>query len=164
MNQHQQHVIEYLIKENRVLREQIGNRRMRFTNSQRSRLAAKAKKLSRKILENVATIVTRVQKLDLIETVGGGLPGFRGVHGEFQLRLKFRDQGLLRLANAPFDCPSRPSDYHCFEALPPWRSTCRCRRIGSRQTSIIDPQSFPSAFAKSPCPGPDNRWILFALD
>jgi hypothetical protein len=51
---------------------------MRFTNSQRSRLAAKAKKLSRKILENVATIVTCVQKLDLIETVGGGLPGFRG--------------------------------------------------------------------------------------
>jgi hypothetical protein len=78
MNQHQQHVNEYLIKENRVLREQIGNRRMRFTNSHRSRLAAKAKKLSRKILENVATIVTCVQKLDLIETVGGGLPGFRG--------------------------------------------------------------------------------------
>jgi len=42
MNQHQQQVIEYLIEENRVLREQIGNRRMRFTNSQRCRLAAKA--------------------------------------------------------------------------------------------------------------------------
>jgi len=51
MNQHQQHVIEYLIEENRVLREQIGNRRMRFTNCQRCRLAAKARKLSRKILE-----------------------------------------------------------------------------------------------------------------
>jgi len=58
MNQHQQHVIEYLIEENRVLREQIGNRRMRFTNSQRCRLAAKARKLSRKTLEHVATIVT----------------------------------------------------------------------------------------------------------
>ena len=58
MNQHQQHVIEYLIEENRVLREQIGNRRMRFTNSQRCRLAAKAKKLSRTILEHIATIVT----------------------------------------------------------------------------------------------------------
>src|SRR6202521_1261005 len=58
MNEHQQHVIEYLIEENRVLREQIGNRRMRFTNSQRCRLAAKAKKLSRKILRHVATIVT----------------------------------------------------------------------------------------------------------
>jgi hypothetical protein len=30
MNQHQHQVIEYLIEENRVLREQIGNRRMRF--------------------------------------------------------------------------------------------------------------------------------------
>jgi len=30
MNQRQQQVIEYLVEENRVLREQIGNRRMRF--------------------------------------------------------------------------------------------------------------------------------------
>ena len=47
MNQHQHQVLEYLIEENRVLREQIGNRRIRFTDNQRRRLAAKAKKLSR---------------------------------------------------------------------------------------------------------------------
>src|SRR5213594_2216078 len=58
MNQRQHQVIDYLVEENRVLREQIGNRRMRFTDSQRCRLAARAKKLSRKILEHVATIVT----------------------------------------------------------------------------------------------------------
>jgi transposase InsO family protein len=58
MNQHQQHVIEYLIEENRVLREQIGNRRMRFNDNQRRRLAARAKKLGRKLLEQVASIVT----------------------------------------------------------------------------------------------------------
>src|SRR5438128_5591962 len=58
MNQRQQQVIEYLIEENRVLREQIGNRRMRFTNDQRCRLAARAKKLSRRLLAQVATIVT----------------------------------------------------------------------------------------------------------
>ena len=58
MNQHQQHVIEYLIEENRVLREQNGNRRMRFTDEQRRRLAAKAKKLGRRLLARVATIVT----------------------------------------------------------------------------------------------------------
>src|SRR5438034_3750386 len=58
MNQHQQHVVEYLIEEDRGLREQIGNRRMRVTNSQRCRLAAKARKLSRRVLEHVATIVT----------------------------------------------------------------------------------------------------------
>ena len=58
MNQHQQHVIEYLIEENRVLREQIGNRRLRFSDNQRRRLAARAKKLGRRLLAQVATIVT----------------------------------------------------------------------------------------------------------
>src|SRR2546425_13109425 len=55
---HQQHVIEYLVEENRVVREQIGNRRMRFSDNQRRRFAAKAKKLGRKLLGQVATIVT----------------------------------------------------------------------------------------------------------
>ena len=58
MNQHQRHVIEYLIEENRVLRQQNGNRRMRFTDDQRRRLATKAKKLGRRLLARVATIVT----------------------------------------------------------------------------------------------------------
>ena len=48
INERQQQVIEYLVEENRVLREQIGSRRMRFTDDQRRRLAAKAKKLGRK--------------------------------------------------------------------------------------------------------------------
>jgi putative transposase len=58
LNQRQQHVIAYLVEENRVLREQIGNRRSRFTDSQRRRLASKAKRLGRKVLEEIATIVT----------------------------------------------------------------------------------------------------------
>jgi hypothetical protein len=58
MNQHQQEVIQYLVEENRVLREQIGNRRMRFSDDQRRRLAAKAKKIARKLLNEFATIVT----------------------------------------------------------------------------------------------------------
>src|SRR4030095_7824205 len=58
MNQRQHRVIEYLIEENRVLREQIGDRLMRFSDSQRRRLAAKAKMLGRKLLAQVATIVT----------------------------------------------------------------------------------------------------------
>src|SRR5215510_2106549 len=58
LNLRQQQVIEYLIEENRVLREQIGRRRLRFTDNQRRRLAAKAKKLGRKVLAQVATVVT----------------------------------------------------------------------------------------------------------
>jgi hypothetical protein len=58
MNQHQLQVVDYLREENRVLREQLGDRRLRFTDDQRRRLAAKAKGLGRKILAEVATIVT----------------------------------------------------------------------------------------------------------
>jgi putative transposase len=58
MNQPQQQVVEYLLEENRVLREQIGSRRMRFNDDQRRRLAVKAKRLGRKLLARVATIVT----------------------------------------------------------------------------------------------------------
>jgi putative transposase len=58
MNHHQQDIIHYLIEENRVLREQIGNRRLHFSDDQRRRLAARAKIIGRKILREVATIVT----------------------------------------------------------------------------------------------------------
>ena len=58
MNRHQQAVIEYLMEENRVLREQIGRRRMRFDDDQRRRLATKGKRLGRRLLAQVATIVT----------------------------------------------------------------------------------------------------------
>src|SRR2546425_12530115 len=58
LNQRQPQNICYLVEENCVLREQIGRRRLRFTDDQRRRLAAKAKKLGRKVLAQVATIVT----------------------------------------------------------------------------------------------------------
>jgi len=58
MNQRQLQIIDYLREENRVLREQLGGRRVRLNDDQRRRLAAKAKGLGRKILAEVATIVT----------------------------------------------------------------------------------------------------------
>ena len=42
--------IDYLREENRVLREQLGDKRLQFTDDQRRRLAAKAKGLARKVL------------------------------------------------------------------------------------------------------------------
>jgi len=38
MNQHQLLIIDYLREENRILREQLGGRRLRFTDGQRRRL------------------------------------------------------------------------------------------------------------------------------
>src|SRR4029450_5030803 len=57
MNQKQQHAIEYLREENRVLREQLGTRRLRFTDDQRRRLAAKAKLVGRRLLNDIADLV-----------------------------------------------------------------------------------------------------------
>ncbi len=47
LNRGQQDIIEYLQEENRVLREQLGAKRLLFTDVQRRRLAAKAKKIGR---------------------------------------------------------------------------------------------------------------------
>src|SRR5262245_7637049 len=58
INQHQRDVIDYLRTENRVLREHLGPRRLRFTDDQRVRLAAKAKTLRRRVLQEIDTIVS----------------------------------------------------------------------------------------------------------
>ncbi len=58
VNRSQQDVIEYLKEENRVLREQLGARRRRFTDDQRRRLAAKAKAMCRDNLKEIADLVT----------------------------------------------------------------------------------------------------------
>src|SRR5918995_7300288 len=58
MNQRHLHTIDYLLEENRVLREQLGGRRVRLNDDQRRRLAAKAKGLGRRVLAEIAKIVT----------------------------------------------------------------------------------------------------------
>ena len=58
INNRQYLLIDYLREENRVLREQLGGKRLRFTDDQRRRLAAKAKGLGRKVLSDLGTIVT----------------------------------------------------------------------------------------------------------
>ena len=58
MNQKQQYAIDYLREEHRVLREQLGSRRLRFTDDQRRRLAAKAKLVGRRMLNEIADLVT----------------------------------------------------------------------------------------------------------
>ena len=58
VNRHQQQMIDYLIKENHALREQLRGRRVRLTDDQRRRLAAKGQRLGRRVLRQVATIVT----------------------------------------------------------------------------------------------------------
>jgi putative transposase len=51
-------VLAYLIEENRVLRRQLGGRRLCLTDDDRRKLAARAYRLGRAALREVATIVT----------------------------------------------------------------------------------------------------------
>jgi putative transposase len=58
LNEEYRAVIEYLQEENRVLRELHGKRRLRFSDDQRRRLAAKGKALGRRALRELGSIVT----------------------------------------------------------------------------------------------------------
>ena len=58
MNQWEYQMIDYLREENRVLREQLGPRRLRSNDDQRRRLAVKAKGLTRRLLDEMSPIVT----------------------------------------------------------------------------------------------------------
>jgi transposase InsO family protein len=58
IGRHQAAAIEYLREENRVLKQQLGGRRLRLTDAQRRRLAAKGKAVGYRMLSEVATIVT----------------------------------------------------------------------------------------------------------
>ena len=58
VNRHQLDVIEYLQEGNRVLKERMGGRRLRFTDAERRRLARKAQALGRKVLNELETLVT----------------------------------------------------------------------------------------------------------
>ena len=58
ISRQQDAVIEYLREENRVLKQQLGRRRLRLTDDQRRRLAVRGKAIGRRALAEVASIVT----------------------------------------------------------------------------------------------------------
>jgi len=98
MNERQLRMIEYLREANRVLREQLGDRRLRLDDDQRRRLAVKARGLGRKLLAKVATIVTPetllrwhreliAQKCDGSGKRGPGLPRKTGEIEDLVVRM-----------------------------------------------------------------------------
>jgi transposase len=58
VQRHQQQVIAYLQEENRVLKAQLGGRRLRLTDTERRRLAALVHPLGRQRLKAMATLAT----------------------------------------------------------------------------------------------------------
>jgi transposase InsO family protein len=113
MNHQQQQAIEYLREENRVLREQLGGRRLRLTDDQRRRLAAKAKGLGRRALSQLATIVTPetllawhrkliARKYDGSASRGAGRPRSEAEIESLVVRIAVenRDWGYTRIVGA----------------------------------------------------------------
>src|SRR5207247_9111334 len=58
VNRHQLDVIDYLQEENRVFKERLGGRRIRFSDAERRRLARTAYALGREVLNERETLVT----------------------------------------------------------------------------------------------------------
>lgn len=58
VNRNQRDMIEYLLEENRILRDHLGGRKVRFTNIERIRLARRAMKVGRKSLRGLDPLVT----------------------------------------------------------------------------------------------------------
>src|SRR5215472_13065007 len=58
LGRQEREALAYLIEENRILRAQLGSRRLRLTDDDRRRLAVRAFRLGRRALRHVATIAT----------------------------------------------------------------------------------------------------------
>jgi hypothetical protein len=114
VNRHQQRVIEYLVEENRVLKEQVMAGRLRLTDDQRRRLAAKGRRL---VLSQVAT-----------DHEGDRVAHSAHGHGESGLGLHAHPGALKNLgpgvarstvakvlrANGISPAPDRPSSWRTF--------------------------------------------------
>jgi putative transposase len=97
-------VIEYLLEENRVLREQLGGRRLRLTDAQRRRLAVRGKALGWKALTGIVCIVTPdtllrwyrtlvARKYDGSHRRGAGRPPTKAALAELVVRMASSNPG-----------------------------------------------------------------------
>jgi putative transposase len=58
LDRRERDIVAYLIEEHRLLRRQLGGRRLRLTDDDRRRLAARAYRVGRAALRDIATIAT----------------------------------------------------------------------------------------------------------
>jgi len=129
LGQQQRDAIDYLREENRVLREQLGGKRLRLNDGQRRRLATKAKLLGSRILREVATIVTPetllawhrkliAHKYDGSKHRGPGRPRTRDKIEDLVVRLakENREWGYRRIPTGPYAIVRHPM-YAAYMAM-----------------------------------------------
>jgi hypothetical protein len=132
VHRHQLIVIEFLQAENRLLKERLRGRRIRFTDAERALLARKAKAVGRRALLELDTIVSPdtllrwhkrlvAQKWNFAERRGVGRPGIMRHISELIVRMaqENRGWGYTRiqgaLANLDHKVGAR-DDRQCVEA------------------------------------------------
>jgi hypothetical protein len=71
LDRREREALAYLIEENRVLRRQIGGRRLQLTDDDRRRLAVRAYRRGREVVREVATLVTPDTLLRWAPATGG---------------------------------------------------------------------------------------------
>jgi hypothetical protein len=124
-NQYQRDVIDYLEEENRVLREQLGNERLRLKDDQRRRLAVKAKNLGERVLQELKTLVTlqtllawhrklRARKYDGSKRRGRGRPPTQDAIHRLMVRTatENRDWGYRRIQGVPVSLGHETAQHH----------------------------------------------------
>jgi len=113
VHRHQLIVIEFLQAENRMLKDRLRGRRLRFTDAERALLARKAKAVGRKALLELDTIVSPdtllrwhlrliAQKWDFSKRRGAGRPGIKRHISELIVRMARdnRSWGYTRIQGA----------------------------------------------------------------
>jgi putative transposase len=113
VHRHQLLVIEFLQAENRLLKERLEGKRIRFTDAERALLAQKAKAVGRKALLDLSTVVSPdtlmrwhrrliVQKWNFIDRRGPGRPGIMRRISELILRMAHENPswGYTRIQGA----------------------------------------------------------------
>jgi len=104
VHRHQLIVIEFLQAENRLLKDRLRGRRIRFTDAERALLARKAKAVGRKALVELDTIVAPdtllrwhrrlvAQKWNFAERRGVGRPGIMHHLSELIVRRPQENRG-----------------------------------------------------------------------
>ena len=104
VHRHQLVVIDFLQAENRLLKEKLGKRRIRFSDAERALLARKAKAVGRKALLQLDTIVSPdtllrwhrqlvAQKWNFVHRRGPGRPGIMRELSELIVRMAQENPG-----------------------------------------------------------------------
>ena len=148
VNRHQQAVIEYLQAENQALREQLGKKRIRWTDAQRRRLAEKAKAVGRSALAKLGTIVTPdtllrwyhnlvAAKYDGSKQRGPGRPPTKQDITELIVRMASENLGLHAAPRRTAQSEPRSSaQYYQEHPACPWTRT-RARTRASHELAHL---------------------------